>query len=287
MSGPRAPLRLTVLQTAPVLLDIDGNTRALARPVGDADLVLTPELSLTGYDVRDSVHDLALPIEIGGPVPAPLDLLAPTPTVVIGLIEQGADGIPYNTAVVLEGGRVRHRHRKIYLPTYGLFDEGRYFGRGDSMTLFEVAGWRVALLICEDLWHPGLVYAAALAGSDLLVVPAAAAGRGVFEGGPGDSFFASAIAWHELARVTARTHGIYVALANRVGVEDGLTFAGGSRIVAPDGAEVAVAPETEEHRLDVLLEPGEIARARRPFAHLRDEDVRLLAQLLPLGGRRT
>jgi predicted amidohydrolase len=263
---------------APVPGDRQANAARCLREGAGADLVVTPELSLTGYDVRDEVHDLAVPVRIGEALTgASAD---DAPTTVLGLVERGDDGIPYNTAVVLERGRVRHRHRKVYLPTYGVFDEGRWFGRGDRVELFEAAGWRVAILICEDLWHPALSYIAALGGADLLVVPAAAPGRGVLEGGPDGRLFSSAVAWRELVRVTARTHGIFVVLANRSGVEDGITFAGGSMVVGPNGAILAEADELEEERLDVVLDPDAIARARRPFAHWRDEDVGMLRRAL-------
>jgi len=259
------------------------NVAAIASAARAADLIVTPELSLTGYDVRDAVHDLAIAIEPGAAPPLQLEPLAgeSTPEVIVGLVEAGGDGIPYNTAILLGGGRIRHFHRKIYPPTYGLFDEGRFFGRGQMLDTFELAGgWRAALLVCEDLWHPALTYLAAMSGADLLIVAAAAPGRGVVEGGPDGSAFASSLAWNELVSVTARTYGVYVALSNRVGSEDGVTFAGGSRIVGPDGAVLVSAADTGEHRLELVLEPAELARARQPYAHLRDDDPRFLARAL-------
>lgn len=277
MSGPRASLRVALLQTAPTLADPAANALHISEAAGDADLIVTPELSLTGYSVRDAVHDLARPIEIG----APLDGFRGVPPIVVGLIERGDDAIPYNAAVLLEGGVVRHRHRKIYLPTYGLFDEGRWFGRGSAVHTFQIGdGWAGAILICEDLWHPALSYIAALRGLDILIVPAAAPGRGVLEGGPDGRLFASAVAWRELARVTARTHAIFLVLVNRVGVEDGITFAGGSLIIGPDGAILAEGAELETDRLEAVLDPVALERARRPFAHWRDEDPALLRAAL-------
>jgi predicted amidohydrolase len=283
VNGPRAPLHLALLQTAPALGDIAANVAAIEAAAQGADLIVTPELSLTGYDVRDAVHDLALAIESGA---APPPLLAPlarenAPETIVGLVEASSEGIPYNSAILLGGGRIRHVHRKIYLPTYGLFDEGRYFGKGKTLETFELAGgWRAAMLVCEDLWHPALTYLAAMSSADLLIVPAAAPGRGVVEGGQEGTAFASSRAWNELVSVTARTYGVYVVLSNRVGVDDGVTFAGGSRIVGPDGAVLVGASDSEEQRIETVLEPAERARARRPFAHLRDEDPRFLVSAL-------
>lgn len=278
MPGPPRPLRLAVLQTAPVLGDVEANVRAVSAAAVDADLIVTPELSLTGYDLRDAAHDVALPIEPGAPPPGGLVELTGDgrPAILAGLVELGRDGVPYNTAVVLADGRVAHVHRKIYPPTYGLFDEGRWFGRGHRVETCVLDGWRIAVLVCEDFWHPSLVYLAALAGAAVLIVPAAAPGRGVLEGEPEGPLFSSALAWYELARVSARTHGIYVVLANRVGVENGVTFAGGSMVVGPDGTVLAAAPDDGTARIDVTLDPAEIARARRPYAHIRDEDPRIL-----------
>lgn len=280
MPGPPGLLRLAVLQTAPVLGDVDANVRGLSAAAVDADLIVTPELSLTGYDLRDAVHDVALPIEPGAPPPASLAELTGDgrPAILAGLVERGRDDVPYNTAVLLAAGIVAHVHRKIYLPTYGLFDEGRWFGRGRRVEPYVLDGWHIGVLVCEDFWHPSLVYLAALAGVDVLIVPAAAPGRGVLEGEPDGPLFASALAWYELAKVSARTHGIFVILANRVGVEDGVAFAGGSMVVGPDGSVLAAAPDDGPARIDAILDPAEIARARRPYAHIRDEDPRILVE---------
>jgi predicted amidohydrolase len=275
---PERPLQLAVLQTDAELGRIEANVARLAGRIAGADLVLTPELSLTGYVLRDRVHDVALPLNVGSSPPALLSPLAGGQAQLIaGLVELGADGIPYNCAAVLGGGLVRHAHRKIHLPTYGMFEEGRWFGRGRTVDLFDLpGGWRAAILVCEDLWHPGLVYLAAAAGADLLLVLSAAAGRGVLDAPP-DAPFASQTAWKEMTRVAARSHGVFVALANRCGVESGLTFAGGSRVVGPDGTVLAEASAFEEERLEVVLEPDALQRARTPFAHWRDEDPALLA----------
>src|ERR687893_824298 len=113
-------------------------------------------------------------------------------------------------------------------------DEWRYFGRGDRVEPFEVNGWRIGVLICEDFWHPALTYILAMQGIHALVVLAAAPGRGALTGGEEGAFFASSDAWERIARTTAQLYGIYVAVCNRVGVEGGVTFAGESLVVAPD-----------------------------------------------------
>jgi predicted amidohydrolase len=274
-------VRLRVEQLAPALGDPDANLARIARALADAaadgvDLVVTPELSVTGYDVRDRVHALAVP-ESNAPFPA----LSAGPDVVVGAIERDAAFVPFNAALHLRGGRVLHRHRKVYLPTYGMFDEGRYFGRGQRVRAYDAGGgWRFGLLVCEDLWHPGLSYVLAADGAHLLIVQAAAAGRGSWAGGETGGRFASWPAWEHLARAAAVAYGIYVVIANRVGVEGGCVFGGGSMVVGPDGGMLARADDLAEDRLTVDLSMDAVAAARRPFAHARDDDPRLVAREL-------
>ena len=274
-------LRLRIEQFAPALCGVEANLARIARAQADAaadgvDLVVTPELSLTGYDVRDAVHTLAAP-ESDAPYPA----LAEGPDVVVGTIERYAAFVPYNAMLHLRGGWVLHRHRKVYLPTYGMFEEGRYFGRGDTARAYDAGGgWRAGLLVCEDLWHPALGWLLAAQGAHLLVVQSAAAGRGAVAGGVHGGRFASWDAWEHLARAAAIAYGCYVALANRVGVEGSLCFAGGSMIIAPDGAVLARADDLGEDRIDAELSLDAVAAARRPYAHARDDDPRLVAREL-------
>lgn len=273
-------LRLGVEQLSPVLGDPDANVRRIASASAEAaaegvELLVTPELSLTGYDLRDLVHDVAAPIEEGVPG------LPTRPDLVVGLVERGADFVPYNTAVHLRAGRVLHRHRKIYLPTYGMFDEGRYFGRGDRARVYDAGGgWRIGLLVCEDLWHPSLVYLLAMGGASVVIVQAAAGGRGVWDGGADGARFASWGAWEHIARAAALAYGIYVVVANRVGVEGSVAFCGGSMIVAPSGEIVARADDLGEDRITADLRIEAVAAARRPYAHARDEDARLVTREL-------
>jgi predicted amidohydrolase len=288
----RASLHLALGQFAPCLGDPAANlTRIgdLAHSCG-ADLLLTPELSVTGYDLRSDARRFAVPVSVGDPLVIDGGMvLADTPCgVVLGLIERGADGIPYNTGILLEHGVVRHRHRKVYLPTYGMFDEGRYFGRGQQVATFSPApGWTAGLLICEDFWHPALAWLLAVSGIDVLLVQAAAPGRGVWDASDdgADTLFASWSSWERIARVTAELYGVYVALANRSGVEGGVTFAGGSMLVAPTGQVLAQAPPLGDTVLHAELTAHELERARTPFAHARDEDPALVARELKRLGR--
>lgn len=138
-------LHLAIDQFAPRLREPAANLERIAAAAGDADLVLTPELSLTGYDVGDAAHSLAAPLRMDQPLPhGACDTRA---ACVLGVIERGDDGRPYNTAALLRGGRLRFRHRKLYLPTYGMFDEGRFFARGDEIRPIDIDGWCAGIQI--------------------------------------------------------------------------------------------------------------------------------------------
>jgi predicted amidohydrolase len=283
------PLRLALFQFAPRLRDPAWNAARIATVAADSacDVFLTPELSLTGYDVGDDARALAVPLDAGSRLrfagDAEGEMLRDVPAhLVLGLLEAHEPGLaPFNAAVVLERGDIGFRHRKVYLPTYGMFDEGRVFSRGATLDVCPLpGGWRAGILVCEDLWHPGLTYVLAAAGIHVLLVLAAAAGRGVLEGGEVEGAFASADAWERIARTTAQLYAIPVCLANRVGVEGGVTFAGGSLIVGPSAEVIARGDPFAEQVLQVELDPRALAAARTPYAHARDEDVRLVAREL-------
>jgi predicted amidohydrolase len=274
-------LRLRVEQHDSTLADRPANLARIVSAQRDAaadgvGLLVTPELSLTGYDVRDAVHRLAEPA-----LTADWSAFADGPDVVVGAIDRDADFVPYNAALHLRDGRVLHRHRKVHLPTYGMFDEGRWFGRGTTVRAYDAGGgWRVGILVCEDLWHPALAWLLATQGIHLLLVQSAAAGRGVLDGAPGGGRFGSRPAWEQLARAAATAYGVYVVLANRAGVEGGFVFAGDSLIVGPGGDILARGRDDGEDRPTADLSLAAVASARRPFAHARDTDPALVAREL-------
>jgi predicted amidohydrolase len=266
---PTNNLRLSLLQFAPALRDVAANANTIAAMLAAAptDLAVTPELSLTGYDLRDAAPALAQ---------SELALPHFNHPVLLGGVTTANGGLVYNSALLAQAGYTSVVHRKVYLPTYGMFDEGRYFARGDRIAPFDVQGWRMGVLVCEDFWHPALAYLLAMQGMHALVVMAAAPGRGALTGGEAGAFFASSDSWERIARTTAQLYGIYVAVCNRSGVEAGITFAGESLLVAPD-AQVVARASVHATRIDVELQLSEVLRARQPYAHLRDDDTRLVA----------
>lgn len=282
-------LRLRIAQTAPRRGAVEANAREMFRLLRSAsadavDLLVFPELALTGYDLGSRAADLAIPADED-----PWGLWTDGkdgPVVIYGFVERGGDHLVYNSATVAAPGRRLHTHRKLHLPTYGTFDEGRIFAPGRAgVDVFEVLPkWTTAVLVCEDLWHPPLPYLAGLRGIDLLVVPAAAPGR---EPPTSDAptAFASVDAWETIARATALIHGIWLVVANRSGVEGPVTFAGSSFVVAPDGTVVRRLG-TGEETSDLVLHRSAIREARATFSHLRDaRPGRVQAELARLTSR--
>ncbi|UCC26302.1 MAG: hypothetical protein JSU98_04205 [Gemmatimonadales bacterium] len=274
-------LPLVLHQTAPRLGAVEWNREEMARRVaGDpaGSLVVFPELSLTGYDLGAGARELAMAEDALPPVSAP----DPDTTIVLGYPELAPDHRLYNAAGAARAGAWIARHRKRYLPTYGMFDEGRIFAPGarGPRIFLPHPDWPTAILICEELWHPALAYLAALRGARLVLVLAAAPGRGQPQSQEDGPRFRSHRPWRLLARTVALTHGLYLGLVNRVGAEEGVVFAGGSIVVGPDGEVLAEADHRAEDRLEVELEPERVRQARHPYSHVRDEDLALVRREL-------
>lgn len=277
------PLRLIVEQTAPLRGDVDHNRQriqaALDRSAQAGDgttLVAFPELSLTGYSLGSRTGELALDTAAPPPVCAAQGVVG-----VLGFPERAPDGRIYNAAAAIRDDAWVHRYRKCFLPTYGTFDEGRYFAPSRTgPEVFDAApGWRVATLICEDLWHPSLTYLAALRGADIVIALTAVPGRGVDPASSGPAF-TSMERWVAMATALAAFHQVWVVVANRAGVEGGLTFGGGSFVVAPTGDVTARLDAQADTRIELDLDAGAVASARRLYSHLRDEDGTLLLREL-------
>jgi len=271
-------LRIALAQVAPVLGDVTANLalhlrmgRRAAR--AGARLVVFPELSLTGYRLQDLVSEVALRIEPDGPL-RPLFSLSRRIALVLGLVEESEGHRYYNSALFLEGGRVRHVHRKVYLPTYGMFEEGRYFAAGDRLAAFRTRLGRMGMLVCEDLWHPSSALILAQDGADHLLVLSNGPTHSV-AGGCGSQ---NQETWRDLVKVTAQMMTCYVVLVNRVGVEDGIHFSGGSNVIDPLGRIVATGRPLHEDLIVCDLDRATLRRARTFYPLLRDERLPLLSR---------
>jgi predicted amidohydrolase len=183
--GNLVSLRVAIAQINPRLGNLQANLALYEEKIEQgikerADLLLFPELSLTGYFLRDTVPNVALTAD--STEMKKLRRLSRELPLVAGLVEESSDHRFFNAAVYLEDGEIRHIHRKVYLPTYGMFDEQRYFARGDRIRAFSSKFGRIAMLICEDLWHPSTIYLAALDGARAVLCPSSSPLRGVVDG---------------------------------------------------------------------------------------------------------
>jgi predicted amidohydrolase len=193
-------------------------------------------------------------------------------SIIAGLAESGEDHGIYNSALLIEDGEVKHVHRKIYPPTYGMFEEGRYFRGGREVRAVTSNVGRIGMLICEDCWHLSLPYLLAIDGAEVLLCLTASPTRLA-----GDTpELENATINHEHHRVYARLLSTYVLFANRVGFEDGVNFWGGSLAVDPFGHPVAQASLFKEELIVFDVETAEVQRARRFSRHFLDENLDLV-----------
>jgi len=278
-SPARSGLRVALAQIAPLLGDRQRNLalhleRIEAARRQEADLIVFPELSLTGYFLRDIVPDVAL--DRSAPEIAQLAQAAGPAALVAGFVEESRGHLFYNAALFAEAGHLVHVHRKVYLPTYGLFEEQRYFAAGKRIKAFDSARFgRVGLLICEDFWHLSAAAIMQAEEIDYLICVVNSPARGVT--GPE---IRTAETYEVLAKAYAQLLGAVVIVVNRVGFEDGLCFWGGSMVAGPDGQLLAKAPRFDESLLVVSFDPAELRRERLITPLSRDEQLLLTIEEL-------
>jgi NAD+ synthase (glutamine-hydrolysing) len=256
------------------------------------DLVVFPETATSGYFVEGGVKELAvtagtlardLAAAYSGP---PID-------VAVGFYERFQNHI-YNSALYVTLGNpkpeVRHVHRKVFLPTYGVFDEERFVDRGqDGVRSFETSwGGKAAILICEDAWHSLAATVAALEGAQLLIVPSASPARGLGEDEDCDGVTlpTSVVRWERIVRGIAEEHGVFVALANLVGFEGGKGFPGASAVIDPTGKVIARGPLFEEALLTADLDLDSLTTARSDSPLLADLQSALPVLTKSLSGQK-
>jgi predicted amidohydrolase len=258
-----------------VLGDVHENARrareAIARARADGvDLVIFPELSLTGYSLGAVGDDVALRVD--DPLITGLAAEAGEMAVVLGFVEQGRVHT-HNSAVYLERGRPVHVQRKAYLPTYGRFEEHKHFSPGQGLRAFDNNWGRFALLICNDAWQPPLPFLAVHDGAGVLIIPASSSlepAAGTDPGAEDD--------WSDLLRYHGRFLQTYVVFVNRVGEEAGVRFWGGSRVVDPWGRIVAQGPEHEPALVIAELDLSAVRRRRRELPLVKEGRLGLLSR---------
>ena len=267
------PVRIALAQLAPRLGVLDENLARHRELIGEArsagaGLVVFPELGLTGYQLQDLAAEVAMRQDD----PRLLDLAAQTGglSAVVSFVEEADDHRLFIAAALLEDGEVRFVHRKLFLPTYGLFDERRFFAAGDRLrTVDSRLGIKLGIAICEDFWHLGVAETLALDGAQMLVNVSSSPGRdlaAINEVGLG-----TAVSWRTLMRTYAQLTTSFVVFCNRVGMDETISFWGGSEVIAPSGDALFTAPLFDEGLYTVDIELGDVRRERIGLPLLRDE----------------
>jgi NAD+ synthase (glutamine-hydrolysing) len=237
-----------------------------------ADLLVFPELSLTGYVLQDLAVATAIRPDQNDPVFNELLDASQGIDLMVGFVHEDRRHRFYIAAAYLAEGKIVHIHNKVYLPTYGMFDEGRFFAWGDSVRAFDTRFGRVGMLICEDFWHASPPYLLWLDGADILLFHSASPGRGLTQNPR-----LSSSAWVEHTnRAYAGLFTNFVAHANRVGYEDGLNFWGGSTIFDPNGDLIVRAPDFEGSLTVAEIDLNQLHRTRARLPLLRDERTNLV-----------
>jgi len=293
-------VKLAIVQTKPRKGDVEANLAdmgaAFAQLAGEAqpyDLVLFPEATLTGYFLEGGVYELAFDAAdlahkvhaqwsaAPGATRTPLD-------VVLGFYENAA-GTYHNAAMYVHlepaGPQIVHVHRKMFLPTYGVFDEERFLSRGRRLEAFDTRFGRAAILICEDAWHAIMPTLAAVKGARFSIIPSASPGRGL---AGTDGELESVTRWRNLLTGYAMEHGIFVFYAGLAGFEGGKGMSGSSMVIDPFGNVLATLPALDAGVLRTTVDLGDVDIARASLPLLGDLSA-VLSDLIPgtgtAGGR--
>lgn len=274
------PLRIALAQIAPRLGDLDANLEVHLEMVeqarsGGAGLVVFPELGLTGYQLQDLASDVAMGLD--DPRLARLATAARGLSVVASFVEESADHRLFIAAALLEDGALRFVHRKAYLPTYGLFDERRFFSPGDQIrTVASRLGVDIGLAVCEDFWHVSMPQVLALQGAQLLINVSSSPGRDLAT--TSEVGLGTATSWRTLMRTYAQLTTSFVVFCNRVGVDESISFWGGSEVIGPSGTPLFSAPMFDEGLFLADVDLSDVRRERISLPLLRDERPELVAR---------
>ena len=266
-------LRIALAQTAPRLGALAENLarhHALletARGQG-ADLVIFPELGLTGYQLQDLASEVAMRLDdprLGELAEATRGLSA-----IVSFVEESADHRLFIAAALLEDGQLTHVHRKLFLPTYGLFDERRFFAPGDVLRAVPSRlGVGIGIGVCEDFWHLPVPQILALDGAQILVNVSSSPGRDL--AATNEAGLGTASSWRTLMRTYAQLTTSFVVFCNHVGVEESISFWGGSEVIGPSGHALFSAPFFDEGLFTVDIATADVRRERITLPLLRDE----------------
>jgi predicted amidohydrolase len=266
-------VRIALAQLAPALGALEDNLERHRVALGEArdggaNLIVFPELGLTGYLLQDLAAEVAMRLDD----PRLGALVAETRGVsaVISFVEESADHRLFIAAALVEDGSIRHVHRKLFLPTYGLFDERRFFAAGDLLRAVPSdLGAGIGLGICEDFWHMAVPQLLSLDGAQILINVSSSPGRDLAS--TNEVGLGTATSWRTMMRTYAQLTTSFVVFCNRVGVDESITFWGGSEVIGPSGEALFSAPLYDEGVFMVDVSLGDVRRERIALPLLRDE----------------
>jgi predicted amidohydrolase len=273
MLGDVQTFRIALAQIAPRLGDLEVNLARHHQLIDEARadgaaLVVFPELGLTGYLLQDLASEVSMRLDD----PRLAELAAATRglSAVVSFVEESADHRLFIAAALLEDGEIRHVHRKLFLPTYGLFDERRFFAAGDLLRAVPSRlGVGIGIGVCEDFWHLSVPQLLALDGAQILINVSSSPGSDL--AATNEVGLGTATSWRTLMRTYAQLTTSIVVFCNRVGVEESVSFWGGSEVIGPNGQAVFSAPLYDEGLYSADISTADIRRARIALPLLRDE----------------
>lgn len=268
-------MKAAVAQVTSVIGDIEKNIKHHLKFCEEAiknhaALIVFPELSLTGYSLKDLNFVISLEL-VRTNLLDELKDKSKKISIVCGLVEEDDDYAIYNSGIFISEGEIKFTHRKMYPPTYGLFEEFRYFSRGTECKAHQTKFGKVGLLVCEDLWHLSLPYTVTMDGAQIIIGIAASPTRLAVNYEKFKNYEVNS----EQHRAYARILSSYFIFSNRVGFEDGINFWGGSEIVDPFGNVIAAAKLFDEDIIYADINFEEVRRARHQARHFLDEDLDL------------
>ena len=265
-------INLGLAQIYPKLGDLEHNLALHLDYVRQAqaqgvELLVFPELSLTGYQVQDLVPEVAIASDAGDKVFGALLEASAEIDIVVGFVHRDRRNRFFIANAYLSAGEALHVHHKLYLPTYAMFDESRYFAQGNSVRAFDTRFGRLGMLICEDFWHVSPAYLLWLDGADILILNSSSPSRGLNES---DRLMGTR--WVEMVnQAYGSMFTSYIVHCNRVGYEDGKNFWGGSSVVDPDGEFMTHGLYFDEALITQEIDLNQLHRTRARLPLLRDE----------------
>jgi predicted amidohydrolase len=271
-------MKIRAIQFSPALGNIEKNLDFHGKEIFRAakagrELIVFPELSISGYHLKDSVYDAA--IKRDGPEWRELEKLSKKIDIIVGAPLEEDPGIIYNTALYFSRGKWRHTHRKVQLPNYGMFEERMIFKPGDEFRTFKIGTMTVGILICREILFPMLAYLYFLQKTDLLIGISNSPQRGIGKDGVTSFQY-----WETMGYVFSQFYHQNYLFVNRVGFEDGIGFGGGSFLARAGQGICEKARYIEADTLDADISPADVRRSRIASAFLRDEQPQLVLKEL-------